>query len=146
VELVLIGRIGPQRFGVPIASVERILPMAALTPLPEAAPLVAGILNYHGAVLPVVDPRPRLNTPPVRPHADQHLVIVLAQTRYLLWMDQVERILPVAPHQLDRVVNGDPGALVPGLLRLEEGTIPLLSVAALDPGPVIQTAREFGRV
>src|SRR5437588_12158832 len=80
---VLVGRIGHQRFALPAGAVERILPMAALTPLAGAPPGVAGLLNLRGDVLAVIDPRPRLGlaTPPHKP--EQHLVLASAATRFL---------------------------------------------------------------
>src|SRR5262245_5917412 len=53
-------RLGDRLFALPTVTVERILRMAALVALPGASNGVAGALNLHGVLLPVVDPRPRL--------------------------------------------------------------------------------------
>ena len=138
--LLVIGKVGGRTVGLPSAAVERILRMAALTPLPDAPPGLAGLLNLHGVLLPVVDPRPRLSLPPVAWAPDQHLVVMAAAGRFLLWLDRVERIATVAPHELDRVATGAAGPLVLWAARLDGEVVPILSPDALDPGPIVQRA------
>lgn len=47
---------GSVRYALDMASVIRVLPLAALKPLPSvAAPEVAGLLDFHGSVIPVID-------------------------------------------------------------------------------------------
>ncbi|MCX6023651.1 MAG: chemotaxis protein CheW [Chloroflexi bacterium] len=138
--LLVIGRVGGRAVGLPSAAVERILRMAALTPLPDAPPGIAGLLNLHGALLPVVDPRPRLGLPLVPWAPDQHLVVMAAAGRFLLWLDRVERIVTVAPHELDRVTTGAAGPFVLWAARIDGEVVPVLSPEALDPGPVVQRA------
>lgn len=48
------------RYGLPLSSVERVLPMVAISPLPGAPPAVLGAISIHGAVIPVLDVRRRL--------------------------------------------------------------------------------------
>ena len=138
--LLLICRIGDHFFGLPASTAERILRMAALTPLPCVPGHVVGVLNLQGGSLPVVDPRPRLGLPTPRLHLDQRLVIMSAATRYVLWVDEAERIASVQPEDLDAVGVGTDRALVPFILRLDGATIPVLSPEALDPGPIVQWA------
>jgi chemotaxis-related protein WspB len=47
--------VGSARYALDLPSVIRILPLASLTPLPAAAPEIAGLLNFHGSVIPVID-------------------------------------------------------------------------------------------
>ena len=125
--------VGGRRHAIPLEQVERVERMAAPTSLPAARPGVVGVLNVRGQVLPVVDPRPRLGlaTPPFA--MDQSLVVVTAGTRYLLWVDGVERIqlLPEIP----ATPPADVGASV--VVRLDDEAVPLLSPEVLDPGPII---------
>jgi chemotaxis-related protein WspB len=52
---VLVFHIGRERYGLPLASVARVLPLAQLTALPLAPAYVAGLLDLHGAPVPVID-------------------------------------------------------------------------------------------
>lgn len=52
---VLVFHIGCERFGLPLALVARVLPVAQLTRLPLAPDYVPGLLDLHGEPVPVVD-------------------------------------------------------------------------------------------
>jgi chemotaxis signal transduction protein len=133
--LLLLCRIGARRYGLAVESVERILPMAALIPLPQAANGVTGLLNVHGSILPVVDPRPRLGLPPASLHPDQHLVVVIAQHHYILWIDQAEQIVQAEEDAIDSIeADNTP---TPSIARLAPESVPLLSPEGFDPGPLV---------
>jgi chemotaxis signal transduction protein len=134
----LLVRIGGSTYAVPTAAVERILRMAALTPLPGAPHGIVGVLNLQGAVLPAVDPRPRLDVPTPAPDAEQHLVVMCAVTRYLLWVDRAERIVSASPRQVRAVEGGAERAVAPSLVSVEGEVFPILSPQALDPGPLVR--------
>ena len=139
-EQYLVGRIGPQRVAVPVVAVERILPMAAVTPLPDAPPSVSGVLNYRGTVLPVVDPHPRLGlpSPPARP--DQFLLVISTGGRYLLRVDAVELIVEATGDAIELVQPAS--ALAPRVLRLAGHTLPILDPAGLNPGSLARGSEE----
>jgi chemotaxis signal transduction protein len=131
--LLLIGRAGNRTIALPVSAVQRVLPMASLTTLPEARRF-AGVLNVHGLNLAVVDPRPLLDVPCVDPQPDQRLVLTQARTRFLVWLDAVERIVsaPTQPAPTDADHRGP--MLAPLLATLDGETVPILSPDALDPG------------
>jgi len=52
---VLVFHIGPDRYALPLAAVLRVLPAARLKALPGTPDYVAGLLDLHGAPLPVID-------------------------------------------------------------------------------------------
>ncbi len=52
---VLVFHIGPERYALPLAAVLRVLPAARLKALPGAPDYVAGLLDLHGAPVPVID-------------------------------------------------------------------------------------------
>lgn len=135
--IILVVRIGDQPFALPATPIRRIVPMAALTPLPGAPFGVAGVLAIGGDLLPVVDPRPLLGLPPTLPRPDQHLIAIDATTHYLLWVDRaesVETLLPGAIATIDTA--GD--QLAPQIARLADDHLPILSPFALDPGPLLR--------
>jgi len=136
----LLARVGDSTYAVPTAAVERILRMAALSPLPDAPPGIVGVLNLQGTVLPVVDPRPRLGIPSPAVDAEQHLLVMSAGTRYLLWVDRAERIVLVPPRQLQAVEGGAGPAVALSLANLEGEVFPVLSPEALDPGPIVRAS------
>ncbi len=137
--LLLIATIGSRSYALRAAQVERILPMVAITPLPDATPGVAGLLNLHGEVLLVVDPRPRLEPASADPAArpDQHLVVIAAPTRFALWVDCVERVAQPSPEAWPALDTRHAGVLAPEVVRLDGHVLPVLSIEALDPGAAL---------
>lgn len=53
--LYVVCRIGDDAYALPAGAVDKVLPFAALKPLPGAVRGLAGVLNYQGQSVPVVD-------------------------------------------------------------------------------------------
>ena len=134
----LIVRVGGRAFAVPMRSVERIVRMAALTALPGVTCGVVGALHLAGTIVPVVDPRPYLGIDPVSISPEQRLIVMLAKGRYVLWVDDVERIVLVSQADLDAVELGSERTIAPYVARLDGPAVPVLSAEALDPGPIVR--------
>jgi purine-binding chemotaxis protein CheW len=130
----LLVRLGDRRFGLPLASVERVLPMARVLPLPEADASLLGVLNLRGNVLPVIDAHARLGVARPQLSADHRLVLLNHTSEFLMWVDAVEDVVA-----LDR--NGASGVPLPAassrvvasVVRLGDEIVPLLDASALEP-------------
>ena len=113
------------RYAVPLQATERALRMVAISPLPGAPQMLAGVINLHGRVVPVVDLRRRLGLPPREYGSAAHLLVVKSPRRTLaLPADEVLglRAFPkgaVAPSE--RVTPGL-GA-VAGIAALPDGLV-----------------------
>ena len=68
-------RLGRQIFALPIEPIVQIIPIVTITPLPHADPRVAGVINVHGALVPIINLHTLLNLP--RPILQLHTPIVL---------------------------------------------------------------------
>jgi chemotaxis signal transduction protein len=51
----LVFRVGQNLFAAPIRNVEEVVELPALVPLPDAARTIAGLCNYHGRMVAVID-------------------------------------------------------------------------------------------
>jgi chemotaxis signal transduction protein len=140
-DAVLLIRLGSRRYGLPLPAVERVLPMAAVVPLPDSAPSILGVLNVHGAVLPVIDPRHRLGLPSPTVSPEHRLILLsTAGRRFLLWVDAVDDVVVATPDLLTAAPSPDTssltaprvGDLTPRVLRLDDGVVPILAPEALD--------------
>jgi len=127
--LLLIVRLGEQRFAFPAAAIARILPMAAPMPLVAPAPGVIGGLVIAGALLPIVDPRPALGLPSGVPRIVQHLLLFDTERPFLLWIDRAETI------ERARVQANNTAGQSP-LVRLGDAYLPVLDPLAFAPGAV----------
>jgi purine-binding chemotaxis protein CheW len=118
-------RIQDRRCAFPLTAVERVLPMLAPEPLPDAPPIVRGVVNIRGRIVPVIDVRARLGLP----HCDLGVSgrLVLARTR--------RRLLAAPVDEVDGVREADLGPVAPpesvlaglrrlsGLLALPDGVL-----------------------
>ncbi|MGV7210060.1 chemotaxis protein CheW [Oxalobacteraceae bacterium A2-2] len=72
----LIFHIGQDRYGLRLHDVLRVLPLVELKQLPLAPPEVAGLMDLHGAPVPVIDLARLSGLPPSAPHFDTRIVLV----------------------------------------------------------------------
>jgi purine-binding chemotaxis protein CheW len=108
---VVVFAIGGASYAVPLEATERALHMVAVSPLPGAPPILAGVINLHGSVVPVVDLRRRLGSAAPAYGLGAHLLLVTsARRRLALSTDQV---LGVRTIPEDSVVPS--GLVAPGL-------------------------------
>ncbi len=114
-----------QRFALALDAVERALPMLAVTPLPGAPPVVAGVVSLHGQVVPVFDLRRRLGCPAREPALTDHLLVARAGARRVaLPVDEVLGVLAV-----DAAAITPPDAVLPaperlaGIVTLADGLV-----------------------
>jgi purine-binding chemotaxis protein CheW len=140
-DAVLLVQFGGRRYGLPLQSVERILPMALVQPLPDTGRDLLGMLNLHGEAVPVIDPRQRLGLGTPRVAADHRLVLVRAERErphFLIWVDAVDDVISEAPDAMTSVPIGHTNPLAPRVLRVGDEMVPVLAPAALEPrsGPL----------
>ena len=121
----------------PVSAVERVLRLAAWTPLPGAARGVVGVEpergghpgRRHAATIRLAHTQSFGRAAPRSSFPGQH--------RYALWADDVEEIRAVPAHAFDSIGGGDDrteAALAPFADRLDDGVLPVLAPEALDPG------------
>jgi chemotaxis signal transduction protein len=131
---VLLVTIGGGRYGLPLAQVQRVLPMASVLRLPGQPSGTLGVLNLRGDVLRVIDPRPRLGltTPACTP--DQRLIVLAAGSqRFLVWVDAVEDVAEHPTDALSPLDAHEPNRLTTHVLRRSSGElVPVLSAVALQ--------------
>lgn len=119
------------RYAIPATSVVEIVRAVAVMPLPGAPPIVTGLIDYRGAILPVFDVARRFQhtSRPVR--AAHRLIIATAGARTVaLHVDDVDRLVDLgvagietAPTTLNASVP------VAGLARTGDG---MLVIGDLD--------------
>ena len=120
-----------QRYGLPLETVERVLPMVAVSPLTKAPAIALGVINVHGRIVPVVDVRRRLGLPAREHEVTAHLLVARTIRRTLALT--VDAVLGVTEVVADRVTAPDrilPGiGHVAGIAALPDG---LLYIHDLD--------------
>jgi len=74
--LFLTFRIGDESYALDTAQISEILPLLRITRVPHAPSGVAGLVNYRGRSVPVVDLCQLMLGEPARPHISTRLILV----------------------------------------------------------------------
>jgi len=122
---ILVLRLGDLRCGLRASDVVEVLPAVRLAPLPGAPPIVEGLADVRGALMPVVDLRPRLALPPKPTSPSDHLVVTRARGRPIaLRVDRAESFTDLDPAAVVPVDTEIPGVgLVSGAARMPDGLV-----------------------
>lgn len=90
---VVVFRIGTRHFGIPIAQVGQVFPVAEIIPLADAPDPIRGLVTIRGTVTPVVDLRRRLDGCWNELRLSQRLILVQAPLRrFALLADDVDGV------------------------------------------------------
>ena len=113
------------RIAVPLETVERVVRMVAVTPLPSVPEMIRGLINDRGRLLPVVDPRVRFGLAAQEPRLDDRLVIVRTPERALAVVaSEVHGVIEVEDAEAVPVTSILPsGGSVEAVVRLPDGLL-----------------------
>lgn len=124
-KLAVVFSLAEQQFALPVQWVEQVVRAVAVTPLPTAPPVVQGIIDFRGEVVPVMDMRLRLDLPP-RPMAlSDQIIIARTSGRHIAFC--VEAIVGVVEWDgtefvaTNTIVHGV--EFFDGVVRNQEGMI-----------------------
>lgn len=114
-----------QRYGVALERVERVVRMVALAPFPKAPPIVSGVVNFQGRLVPVVNVRRRFRLPERAPTPADQMMILRTDRRWIGFVvDAVESVLAAKASEVVESETLVPGLeYVRGIVRLPDGLI-----------------------
>jgi purine-binding chemotaxis protein CheW len=114
-----------QNYALNLSTVERIVHVVEVAPLPKAPEIVLGVINYSGRIIPVVDIRRRFGLPDKEADLHDHLVIAQTSKREIAFVaDMVTGVLESTEAEVtaaDRIVPGL--EYLKGVLKLKDGLI-----------------------
>ena len=125
--------LGEERYGIEIAHVEDVLPLRQLTPVPCTPPLVLGVVNHRGRVLPVLDLRRLFDlTGQGVAEASRVVAVEVGEMSVGLYGDGVEGIVEVGVDEVSpasTILGGDRQAFLRGVTRDMLGVLDLDALA-----------------
>src|ERR1043166_1171965 len=74
--LLLLLKIGQDRYALPANRMIEVVPLVSLKKIPQALPGVAGIFNYHGQPVPVIDLSDLTIGMPCQPRVSTRIILV----------------------------------------------------------------------
>lgn len=114
-----------QRIGLPLDSVERVIRMVEVAPLPRVPQIIRGIVNLQGRIIPVVDTRKRFGIPEREIELSDQLLVARTSRRTLaMWVDAVTGVIECDAQDFVTAETVVPGMeYVKGIVKLRDGMI-----------------------
>lgn len=144
----LVFEIDGAAFGVPASQACEVLRAAALFPLPQHGPAVAGGLDLRGDIVPVLDGRALLSKAgrPLAP-SDHFIVLEGNRRRLAMWVDRAVELATVEFEDVESggTESGSPGQLVSEVANSSRGPIAIVNVSELAAAAAPADASESGR-
>lgn len=109
-------RVNQEEYGVDIQSVREIIRMPHITPVPNSADHVEGVISLRGTVIPVISFRSRFGLPPV---------VADATTRIMV-MESAEKLYGFIVDAVSEVIRLDAGSVQSTPALTPEGADPCL--------------------
>ena len=128
--------VGGTEYVLPAGEVIQMESYAGATPVPGAAPFVAGLVQVRGKVVPVVDLRLRFGLPPAEPSLDSRIVVVQIQERTVgLLVDSAREVIQLGFEDLEsppELIGVGGGGFISSVARAGERL-----VMVIDPCKVV---------
>lgn len=117
--------LGEQRYALPLTTVQRVVRMVEVTPLPKAPEIVLGVIDFQGTIIPVMSMRKRFGlSEPETNLSDQIIVADTAKRCVALVVNSVTGVLERTAEAVTETEKIIPGAqYVEGITRLEDGIL-----------------------
>jgi purine-binding chemotaxis protein CheW len=117
--------LGEQQYALPLTTVQRVVRMVKVTPLPKAPKVVLGVIDLQGTIIPVMSMRKRFGLPePETSLSDQLIVADAGARRVALVVNSVTGVVERTAEEVTDAEKIVPGAqYVEGMTRLEAGIL-----------------------
>ena len=135
----LVFQAGSERFGLDVSRIVEVTPVPRLRPVPSAPEYVAGLFDYHGVIVPVIDMSRLLCGESARMLLSTRVVVVDYDGSNLLGLLAERATETAACRQEDcrpTGVNLKDAPYLGELVRHEDGLIQRVTVEALLPASV----------
>jgi purine-binding chemotaxis protein CheW len=114
-----------QCYALRLSAVGRVVRVVEITGIPKAPDLVLGVINVHGAVIPVVNIRRRFGFPERETRLSDQLIIAKTSHRKIaLVVDAVSGLMAIPEEKITRAGSILPeGDYIEGVAKFEDGLI-----------------------
>ncbi|MDX1492645.1 MAG: chemotaxis protein CheW [Longimicrobiales bacterium] len=118
-------QVGEKRLAVPVERVVEVIPAVAISAVPSGPPILEGVIEHRGRIVPVLETRLRLGLPPRPLHVDDHMIVAtVGSLRAALRVDRALDLVTVDDEAIEAAADTVPQAeLVAGLVRLPDGVL-----------------------
>lgn len=101
---VVVFKIGREEFAIDILATKEVVERARVTPVPETAEFVEGVMNLRGSLVPVLDLRKRLRARGSRDGSEERVIISIVAGKIVgLIVDGASEVLRVSDNDIEAV-------------------------------------------
>lgn len=145
--------LGKEEFAVPVDRIREIIPWQEITPVPQAASYVLGVINLRGKVVPVMDLRLRLGMAGQERGVRACIVVMQpdakrSRTPVGVVVDAVSEVLQIQSSELEETAALANGWMKPGYVNRiakSKGKVKLLlEIDSVLAGPAHETGNTEG--
>lgn len=129
--------VGSEEYGLDISSITEVIRLLPVTPLPHMPPLVEGVVNLRGALIPVVDLRKRFGFP-ARKDANRaaRMLIIRGAAAGLLGLavDGVREVLLISASSIAQppeAATGRKADFIAGVAKVADRLVVLVDVGKI---------------
>ena len=110
--------------GIPLHTIDRVIRSVAVNQLPNSPPIVHGLIDYYGIIVPVINLRHRL-TLIEKPISPDHLFLIVNTTarKLALVIDSADGVSSFSNDELISSGRLDSGIEATGVYRTEDGVL-----------------------
>ena len=126
-------KIGGQTFGASVEEIHDVFRPANMTPVPQSAPEVAGVLNLRGRIVTAIDARSRLGLPPDKTLDVDRLAIGVERDgeSFGLIIDEIGEVLRLDEDDLEENpvnLDGVWASVSKGVYRLDKSLLVIMDI------------------
>jgi purine-binding chemotaxis protein CheW len=124
-------------YAVDLQHIREVLPLESVTPVPGMPPVVIGMTNVRGSVVPIVDLRLLLELPPAETGTPFAVVLRHEDYQLAILVDRSPEIMTVLPEQFEPLPEGSPEDseasrfIVNGIVRIADTIHQIVDVTQL---------------
>lgn len=140
-----------QEYGLGIERIREIIRIVEITPVPETPDFLAGIINFRGEIVPIVDLRRRLGLKPQDYSLNTPIIISdINDCTTGIIVDRVSEVLTVTTDEICQPSSEVPLSkdLIEGILRVDGRLLLLLNlrrVLTFEREKIIEKARKLDK-
>ena len=114
-----------QHYALPLASVQQVVRMVEIIPLPKAPEIVLGVIDLQGNIIPAMSMRKRFGLSEPEASLSDQLIVADTATRIVaLVVNSVTGVVERAAEEITDVGKIVPGAqYIEGMTRLDDGIL-----------------------
>jgi purine-binding chemotaxis protein CheW len=136
----IIFKVGAEEFAVDIMFVKEVVMMREITPVPETAAFVEGVMNLRGNLVPVLDLRKRLRARRLESSREQRILIARYNGKSIgLIVDGTSEVVRVSRQMIEPapdIIHELAAGYVSGIINLNERFITLMDLEQALTGEI----------